>query len=88
MLNAILKGADIGVFLVAGAKLEVLGIGDNGVAEAGIDGGVDVYTFNGHADLAGVDKAELSDLLGRGEGWSVGLFDGVIFDKGKRRRDG
>ena len=62
VLDGVLDGTDVVVFVVAGAELEVLGIGDESVAEAGVDGGVDVDAFDGHADLARVDEAELGDL--------------------------
>lgn len=62
VLGGVLEGADVGVVVGAGAEFEVFGVGNEGGEEAGVDGGVDVDAFDGHADLAGVDEGELGDL--------------------------
>jgi hypothetical protein len=50
-------------FLISLADLEGLGEGDCGVAEFVVDGFVDVYAFDGDADLARVEEAEGGDLF-------------------------
>ncbi len=63
VLHGVLDWAHEDAFLISLADLEGLGEGDCGVAEFVVDGFVDVYAFDGDADLARVEEAEGGDLF-------------------------